>query len=333
MLAGLALLATPLATHAWERGKVETFATLPAGEAHPEGIAVDREGNVYVATVAVNKPSTSEGTLIVFDPQGKHLRTVGIKGSSRLLLDIDFHPQTRQAARERLQGRQGPERRSQDGRLHGVHDGHGQEPRAQLDAFDDAGNVYVTDSHQGIIWKVGPDGGEATAWVTSPLLKPTRLPPGIGANGLAFNNSNTALFVANTANDIIVRIPLTGPTLEPGTPEVFVHRVGGGPDGLHIDEHDNLWVACNQSNEIVVLEPTQGRVIAKLGDSGGVDRDGAPIGFLWSNTFVFRGDDILVTNLSLDLGSFIPRACRRARPRPTDDLEPAHRRRTLGCTR
>ena len=102
-----------------------------------------------------------------------------------------------------------------------------------------------------------------------------------------------------------MKIPLTGSTLEPGTPEVFVNRVGGGPDGLHIDEHDNLWIACNQSNEIQVLEPTRGRVIAKLGDFGGIDRDGAPTGFLWSNSFVFRGDDILVTNLALDLGTAI----------------------------
>src|SRR5271166_6238833 len=90
----LILLATPLAAEAWERGKVETFAALPPGEAHPEGIAVDREGNVYVVTLAANKPKTSEGTLVVFDPQGKHLRTVQIKGSSRLLLDVGFHPQT-----------------------------------------------------------------------------------------------------------------------------------------------------------------------------------------------------------------------------------------------
>jgi hypothetical protein len=40
MLILLVLLTTPLATKAWERGKVETFATLPTGEAHPEGIAV-----------------------------------------------------------------------------------------------------------------------------------------------------------------------------------------------------------------------------------------------------------------------------------------------------
>ena len=54
----------------------------------------------------------------------------------------------------------------------------------------------------------------------------------------------------------------------------------------------------------MVIEPKQGRVIAKLGDFGGIDRDGAPIGFLWSNSLVFHGDDVLVTNLSLDVGAY-----------------------------
>src|ERR1051326_2539550 len=68
----LFLLATPIAAEAWERGKVERFATLPAGEAHPEGICVGPDGNIYVVTVAANKPLTSPGSLIVFDPDGKH---------------------------------------------------------------------------------------------------------------------------------------------------------------------------------------------------------------------------------------------------------------------
>ena len=34
----------------------------------------------------------------------------------------------------------------------------------------------MTDSHQGIVWKTGRDGGEASAWVSSPLLRPARLP-------------------------------------------------------------------------------------------------------------------------------------------------------------
>ena len=305
LLPMLIVLATPLAAKAWERGKVETFANLPSGEAHPEGITADREGNVYVVTLAANKPKTSEGTLVVFDPQGKHLRTVQIKGSSRLLLDVGFHPQTGKLLVIDYKDAKVLTVDPETGASSVFMTATGKDPGLDGMTFDPAGNVYVTDAHQGVIWKVGPGGGEASAWVQSPLLKPTRLAPAIGANGLAFNNRKTAMFVSNTASDTIVKIPVTNSTLEPGTPEVFVNRVGGGPDGLIIDEHDNLWIACNQSNEILVLEPTQGRVVAKLGDFGGIDRDGAPIGFLWSNSLVFHGDDVLVTNLSLDLGSAV----------------------------
>src|SRR6185436_6336605 len=90
----LMLLAMPIAAHAFERGKVERFAALPPGEAHPEGICVDRDGNVYVVTVAANKPETSGGSLIVFDSKGKHLRTVTIAASTPWLLDLRFHPKT-----------------------------------------------------------------------------------------------------------------------------------------------------------------------------------------------------------------------------------------------
>ncbi len=50
-----------------------------------------------------------------------------------------------------------------------------------------------------------------------------------------------------------------------------------------------------------MIEPKQGRVIAKLGDFGGIDRKGHPSGFLWSNSLVFHAGDVLVTNLSLDV--------------------------------
>jgi sugar lactone lactonase YvrE len=298
----LALLAMPFAAQAWERGKVERFATLPAGESHPEGICVDREGNVYVVTVEVKKPDTSGGTLIVFDRNGKHLRTVRIPDSSPWLLDLRFHPQTGRLLIVDYKGAKVLSVDPKTGASSVFMTVTGKDPGLDGLTFDAAGNVYVTDAHEGIIWKVGKDGGAGTAWVKSPLLKPTRFPPSIGANGLAFNNKQTALFVPNTAQDTIVKIPVSGSLLEPGTPEVFVNRAGGGPDGLIIDEHDNLWIACNQSNEIMVLEPKQGKVIAKLGDFGGIDKDGAPIGFLFSNSLVFHGDDVLVTNLSLDVG-------------------------------
>ena len=306
----LATLLAPLTMHAFDRGKVERFATLPPGEAYPEGICLGPDGNVYVVTVGVNKPKGSPGTLLVFDANGKYLRTVHIPASSRMLLDIRFHPKNGKLI---VIDYEDPKVLAVDpktGDSSVFMTVTGEHPGLDGLTFDKDGNLYVTDAHQGLIWKVGPDGGAGEIWVKSPLLKPTRPPPGIGANGIAFNNAQTALFVPNTAQDTIIKIPVGGSPLKAGEPQVFVNRAGGGPDGIIIDEHDNLWLACNQSNEIMVLEPTQGRVIAKLGDFGGIDRDGAPIGFLWSNSLVFRGDDVLVTNLSADISAAMGPAMR-----------------------
>ena len=107
------------------------------------------------------------------------------------------------------------------------------------------------------------------------------------------------MFVANTANDSIIKIPVSGGT--PGTPVALVYSINGA-DGIAIDANDNIWVAANQSDEIVVIDPS-GKVIAKLGDFDGVDKQGAPRGLFFpaSPDFSKDGKDLLVTNLALDL--------------------------------
>src|SRR6185437_8755764 len=90
--------------------------------------------------------------------------------------------------------------------------------------FDKAGNVYVSDSFQGIIWRTGPAGGAATAWASDPLLTTTGVPP-FGANGIEFNNEGDTMFVANTGNDTLVKIPVANGT--PGKPAVFVNSING----------------------------------------------------------------------------------------------------------
>ena len=65
--------------------------------------------------------------------------------------------------------------------------------------FDQAGNVYVSDSFQGIIWKTGAAGGAATAWVTDPLLATAGVPP-FGANGLGFNKA-CLLYTSDAADE------------------------------------------------------------------------------------------------------------------------------------
>lgn len=305
-LALLILALLPLHAEAWTRSPATTFATLPAGAAHPEGITVDAAGNVYVTTFAVGGTSSGTGQLFVFDSSGRLLRQVNVAGSSTLLLDLAFHP----LSGDLLVIDFGAAQVLQVDPFTGASqvfttipqiDKKGPAPGLNVLTFDSAGNVYISDSFQGVIWRTGPNGGTATAWVSSPLLTTTGVPP-FGANGLAFNKSETALFVANTGNDTVVKIPVSGAPLTAGTTAVFVNSINGA-DGLIIDENDNIFVVANQADEIVVLDPT-GRVIAKLGDFGGIDPSGAPIGLLFPASLVRSGEFLYVTNLALDLRLF-----------------------------
>jgi DNA-binding beta-propeller fold protein YncE len=162
--------------------------------------------------------------------------------------------------------------------------------------------VYVSDSFQGIIWKTSSKGGVAAAWVDDDLLRTAGVPP-FGANGIRFNRAGSILFACNTGNDTIVQIPVEAGG-GAGTPEIFTNSVNGA-DGLLIDDDDNLWVAANQGDEIVVLDPT-GKIIAKLGDFDGLSRRGAPIHLLFPASIRFAGRDLLITNLALDLRIFSP---------------------------
>ena len=286
------VLLIPLHAAAWDRGHVERFATLPAGAANPEGIAVDRHGDVYVT--GFNPTGAGVGKVYVFDDRGHLQRVLEVTGASSALLGLAFHPDTR----ELLVVDIGQARVHRVDRFSGAASVFAQAPAgAGLNAlaFDRAGNVYISDSFGGIVWRTGPAGGAPVAWVSSPLLATAGFPP-FGANGMDFNRAESALFVANTGNDTVVRIPVVAGA--PGTPQVFVNSINGA-DGLIIDRHDNLWVCANQADEIVVVDDT-GKAIAKLGDFEGV-RKGSPVGLLFPASLARHGDWIYVTNLSLDL--------------------------------
>jgi sugar lactone lactonase YvrE len=278
---------------AWDRGAVQRFATLPAGALNPEGIAVEpNSGDLYVT--GFNPTGAPPARIYVFDDTGRFKRTLTVTGSSAALLGIAFHPDTHALLVADLGA----------GNLIDVDPNTGAAtpimsagPAAGLNAltFDGTGNIYVSGSFSGAIYKTGPNGGPAALWKQDALLTTTGFPP-FGANGLQFNRDESALFVANTGNDTIVRIESSGGVA--GAASVFTHSINGA-DGLLIDEHDNLWVCANQADEIVVVDAT-GKAIAKLGDFAGV-RHGSPAGLLFPASLARHGGWIYITNLSLDL--------------------------------
>jgi sugar lactone lactonase YvrE len=302
------LVAVPLEAEAWNREQVRIFAVLPDGSSGPEGLEVDSSGNVYVTTFGFTAKGEAPGPgqLFVFNARGRLLRQVSIAGSSAHLLGLRFHPNTGALLVIDFGS----------AKVLGVNPQTGASsvfmtlpalPHPALGAglnditFDQAGNVYVSDSFQGIVWKTGQGGGTAAVWVDDALLRTSGVPP-FGANGLRFNNEQTAMFVANTGNNTVVKVPVANGLA--GKPAVFVNGVHGA-DGLLIDDDDNLWVAANQADEIVVVDPT-GRAIAKLGDFDGVSSRGTPIHLLFPASIRFSGKHLLVTNLALDLRLFNP---------------------------
>ena len=296
---GLFLTFNPTSATAWERGPVDSFAVLPAGAPKIEGLTVGDDDNVYVSTF---DPTATSGSaqLFVFRKDGKLLRNVSIAGSSPATLGLAFHPVTHAllvidfgAGNVRTVD---PQTGASSvcitvSTINGA-------PGLNALTFDAAGNTYISDSFQGVIWKRAAGCGQATAWVgPDPLLKPNGVPP-FGANGVKFNNAGNAMFVANTSTDSLIMIPVNGGT--PGAPQAFTQSINGA-DGVAIDDDDNIWVVANQADEIVVVDPT-GKAVAKLGDFDGL-KNGVTRGLLFPASLDFSKDGkwLYVTNLELDL--------------------------------
>jgi DNA-binding beta-propeller fold protein YncE len=132
-----------------------------------------------------------------------------------------------------------------------------------------------------------------TTLAHDPLLATAGFPP-FGANGIAVNDADNALFVANTGDDRVLKVNKSS-----GAVSVFAESINGA-DGVAFDSQGRLWVAANQADELVALD-AQGKVVAKRGDFDGIRRDGSPRGLLFPASLVILGDEIFVTNLALPL--------------------------------
>lgn len=320
LAAALALSATvvsaPADAQAIVSDNVRTFAVLPDGVRLPEGISANpANGDIYVGTFDFNSPNR----LLRYDARGRLLGSrdfgatplLGVRfgpkdgkvyvanfGASKIQrVKADLTGEVEDVAT--IPGIGAPANRTvgnPDGSSDTIMFGSNRFPAPNGMTFDAAGNLYVSDSFQGAIFRIANADACAPCIPAlvkhDPLLATAGFPP-FGANGLAFSGDDSALFIANTGDDRVLKLTMTT-----GEISVFAESVNGA-DGLAMDAHGLLWVAANQADTLVALDE-RGRVVAQVGSFEGV-RQGKPVGFLFPASLVIVGREFFVTNLALAL--------------------------------
>lgn len=176
-------------------------------------------------------------------------------------------------------------------------------------AFDDDGNLYVTDSFQAAIFRIPAGGGAPVMWFTDPRLAGDPFVP-FGVNGIRIDKNNKQIYVSVTAENgtldgVIYRLPLVAsPTAAdlqefhrysfiPGLPPVLP-----GPDGIAFGKSGKLYVALASTSQISVLRPDGSEDARFSGPAA--NPGGSPNPMPWANPANIAFDDytgaLLVTN-------------------------------------
>lgn len=322
LAAGVIAMGTGL-SHADDRGnhgpgEVRAFATLPDGVRFPEGITANpAKGDIFVGTfdfgpnpnmlvrfgrngqVSAQKDFGGTPLLGLEFADGKvYILNFGASKVQRIAADFNASTTVEDVAMVPGIGAPGPRTAGNpDGSSDTITFGSNSFPAPNAMVFDRAGNLYVSDSFQGAIFRVDNAKTCATPCAIAmvkqdPLLATAGFPP-FGANGLAFNADETLLYIANTGDDRVLKMDTT--TLDVS---VFAESVHGA-DGL-VFSGGLLWVAANQGDEIVALND-KGRPVAHIGEFEGIRRDGTPRGLLFPASTVIVDGFMYVANLALAL--------------------------------
>lgn len=130
-------------------------------------------------------------------------------------------------------------------------------------AFDKQGNLYVSDTFMGAIWRIPR--GEDTApeiWIQHATLEGCENNP-FGANGVAYWKGS--FYVANTSRGLLVNIPILSDG-SPGEPEIVAGIDDCDPefdgldamDGIALDVHGNVYALLVLQEKLVRIDPTDG---------------------------------------------------------------------------
>jgi sugar lactone lactonase YvrE len=149
--------------------------------------------------------------------------------------------------------------------------------------FDDAGRLYVSDSHAFKepgpgIFRFDPD-GKGELWYAEPLNF---------ANGLALSPDGRYLYVSETFGNTVSRISIEDDG-SAGAREEIASLPGVLPDGLAFDVDGNLYIACYEPSQVLHVAPDW--AVARL-----VGDEEAHL-FCHPTNLAFRNGTLFTTNL------------------------------------
>jgi len=223
------------------------LAEFISGQEIPESVTTDERGNLYVSVGNTIRKRAPGGVFGVFATLPLPINALGVKvgpdgcvySASTSLSDVPGAFVWRICSAESV------------------------EVFAELDqsgapndlAFDDCGNLFVTDPLLARIWKLDRR-GNPQVFVEHPLLAGTPEDPAlvfraVGVNGIAFDRQQRFLYVSNTDRGSILRIDLRS---RHPAPSVFAQdRRLRGADGIAFDREQTLWVAVNALDSLLTI--------------------------------------------------------------------------------
>lgn len=217
---------------------LDDFETLATGLDHPEGLAVGPDGSLFAGGEAGQIYRVGVGgTVDEIASTGGFIYGVAVDGSGDVFA-CDF-------------GKGAVVRVSTSGEVATYSKGTAGRPMRvpNFAAFDDGGNLYVTDSGEwgeddGVVYRIAR-GGDTEVWTEATPRFP---------NGCCLTPAGEALLVVESHGRAVVRIPIQDDG-SAGRPEPVVDLSGSQPDGIALAQDGTMFVGCYRPDRVYRIPP------------------------------------------------------------------------------